>query len=119
MDGTFIANRFDVNHGKGSSTAAGHLREVTEEDIREEEITQGERSRMRGANQNANQRLTNNNMKKINRGELEELESFDQKIKTYISHNKGASWELIRPPESDMRGKPTNCFTEDGCSLHL
>lgn len=57
--------------------------------------------------------------RKTNRGPLEELEAFDQKIKSYISHNKGASWELIRPPESDMRGKPTNCFTEDGCSLHL
>jgi hypothetical protein len=73
-----------------------------------------------GANQNKNQRLTNNSAaKKGNRGELEELEAFDQKIKTYITHNKGASWELVRPPENDMRGKSTNCYTEDGCSLHL
>jgi len=50
---------------------------------------------------------------------MEELESFDQKIKTYISHNKGASWELIRAPDQDMRGKTTDCFLEDGCSLHL
>lgn len=121
LDGTYIANRYDINHGKGTNTAAGHLREVTEEDIREEEIAQAERSRMSsGANQSKNQRLTANSAaKKGNRGELEELEAFDQKIKTYISHNKGASWELIRPPEQDMRGKPTNCFTEDGCSLHL
>jgi hypothetical protein len=121
LDGTFIANRYDVNHGKGTSQAAGHLREVTEEDIREEEIAQAERSRMSsGTNQNKNQRLTNNSAaKRGNRGELEELEAFDQKIKTYITHNKGASWELVRPPESDMRGKPTNCYTEDGCSLHL
>jgi len=37
LDGTYIANRYDVNHGRGTSQAAGHLREVTEEDIREEE----------------------------------------------------------------------------------
>jgi hypothetical protein len=38
LDGTYIANRYDVNHGKGTHQAAGHLREVTEEDIREEDI---------------------------------------------------------------------------------
>lgn len=35
---------------------------------------------------------------------IKKLENFDEKIKTYISHNKGASWELIRAPEIDMRG---------------
>jgi len=79
LDGTYIANRYDVNHGKGTNQAAGHLREVTEEDIREEEIAQSERSRMSsGANQNKNQRLTSNSAaKKGNRGELEQLEAFD------------------------------------------
>jgi len=73
LDGTYIANRYDVNHGKGTSQAAGHLREVTEEDIREEEMAQAERSRMSsGANQSKNQRLTSNSAaKKGNRGELE------------------------------------------------
>jgi hypothetical protein len=60
MDGTYFANRYDVNHGKGTSTSAGHLREVTEEDIREEEIAQSERSRMsNGANTNKGQSMTN------------------------------------------------------------
>jgi len=58
LDGTYIANRYDVNHGKGSTqgnSGAGHLREVTEDDIREEEIAQSERSRMSsGANLNKN-----------------------------------------------------------------
>jgi len=39
--------------------------------------------------------------KKANR--LDELEDFSQKIKTYITHNKGASWELIKAPALDMR----------------
>jgi hypothetical protein len=29
MDGTFIANRYDVNHGLGNNKNAGELREVT------------------------------------------------------------------------------------------
>lgn len=53
------------------------------------------------------------------KGSIGKLQEFDQKIKTYISHNKGASWELIRAPEVDMRGKSSSCFLEDGCSLHL
>jgi hypothetical protein len=58
LDGTYIANRYDVNHGKGTNTAAGHLREVSEEDIREEEIAQAERSRMSsgGGSMSKNQR---------------------------------------------------------------
>ena len=47
------------------------------------------------------------------------MERFDEKIKTYITHNKGATWELLRAPEHDYFGKPTSCFIEDGCSLHL
>merc|ERR1719183_261334 len=59
LDGTYIANRYDVNHGKGTSQAAGHLREVTEEDIREEENAQAERSRMSNAGSaNKKQALT-------------------------------------------------------------
>ena len=48
-----------------------------------------------------------------------QLASFNEKIKTYISHNKGASWELIKAPQQDMKGKNTNCFIEDDCSLHI
>lgn len=39
MDGTFIANRYDVDHGTnhGNDKAAGNLREITQADIEEEE----------------------------------------------------------------------------------
>jgi len=47
------------------------------------------------------------------------VNNFNEKIRTYITHNKGASWELIKAPTEDIRGKPTNCFIEDECSLHL
>lgn len=39
LDGTFIANRYDENHGKhGNNKNEGQLREVTEEDIAEAEF---------------------------------------------------------------------------------
>jgi hypothetical protein len=39
MEGTFIANRYDVNHGSsaGEVKSAGQLREITEDDIQNEE----------------------------------------------------------------------------------
>ena len=39
MEGTLIANRYDVNHGSsaGEVKSAGQLREITEDDIQNEE----------------------------------------------------------------------------------
>mmetsp|Transcript_11286 Transcript_11286/g.18998 ORF Transcript_11286/g.18998 Transcript_11286/m.18998 type:complete len:589 (-) Transcript_11286:363-2129(-) len=120
LDGTFIANRFDREHGSGGEKAPGHLREITEEDIIAAESMQAEKSRMNSGNGNSKQMQTAGEEKKrLNRDSPFEHEQFYHKIKTYITHNKGASWELIRAPEADMRGKPVKCFTEDGCSLHL
>ena len=42
-----------------------------------------------------------------------------ENVKTYITHNKGAKWDLIRAPETNARGKSSRCYIEDGCSLHL
>ena len=42
-----------------------------------------------------------------------------ENVRTYITHNKGAKWELISAPERNAKGKNTRCFKEDGCSLHL
>lgn len=60
LDGTYIANRYDVNHGtNGNNQPAGNLREVTEEDIEAEESAQSERSRMSNSGQaNKKQHLT-------------------------------------------------------------
>jgi len=123
LDGTFIANRYDVDHGKGNGNKhgkAGHLRPVTEEDIMEEEYDMTHRQqggRMGGNGAGNKKQMQTEGTQHHSR--LEELESFDQKIKTYITHNKGSSWELIRAPEKNMQGKSTSCFLEDGCSLHL
>lgn len=40
-------------------------------------------------------------------------------VRTYITHNKGGSWELLRSPTKTSKGKSIECYTEDDCSLHL
>jgi hypothetical protein len=52
-------------------------------------------------------------------GEDVEIFSLEENIKTYITHNKGGKWELIKAPEKSANGIAYNCFIEDGCSLHL
>lgn len=42
-----------------------------------------------------------------------------ENVKSYITHNKGGKWELIKAPEVTMLGKKSTCYIEDGCSLHL
>lgn len=103
MDGTFIANRYDYHHSAGNNKNAGHLREVTPEDILEEHYAQDERTRMHNSgNSNSKQMSTRDQSNRKIPGGYDY--DFDQKIKTYITHNKGASWELIRAPEHDMKG---------------
>jgi hypothetical protein len=48
LDGTFIANRYDRDHGngQGNNKHAGELREITEEDIIAAEAHQSEHNRM-------------------------------------------------------------------------
>ena len=40
-------------------------------------------------------------------------------MKTYITHNKGGKWELIKAPEKTVDGQNYKCYIEDNCSLHL
>ena len=119
LDGTYIANRFDENHGEGTSTNAGNLRQSIEEMMDEENLEKEEKSRMATTSMSKGQAKTHKgNMKRANRESMT-LPSFREKIRTYISHNKGASWELIRAPAEDMKGKAISCYMEDECSLHL
>eukprot|EP01129_Flabellula_baltica_P012649 TRINITY_DN5735_c0_g1_i1.p1 TRINITY_DN5735_c0_g1~~TRINITY_DN5735_c0_g1_i1.p1 ORF type:complete len:770 (-),score=149.18 TRINITY_DN5735_c0_g1_i1:15-2324(-) len=43
----------------------------------------------------------------------------EENVRTLISYNKGASWDVIPAPETDSNGSPTDCRTSEGCSLHL
>lgn len=40
-------------------------------------------------------------------------------MRTFITHNKGGKWELIKAPTEDSKGNKVNCFLEDNCSLNL
>lgn len=40
-------------------------------------------------------------------------------MRTYITHNKGAKWELVQAPTLTSKGAPISCFVQDDCSLHL
>jgi len=117
LDGTFLANRFDKKHGLGDHSMSGAIREITEEDIMAEEYFRDQRSHMR--TDISSKQMGTHARRKERKGSLEDYEAFNEKIKTYITHNMGATWNLIRAPKEDMRGKPTGCYLEDGCSLHL
>lgn len=41
------------------------------------------------------------------------------KIRTYITHNKGGKWELIKAPSVDSDGKKISCYLDEDCSLNL
>jgi Sortilin, neurotensin receptor 3,/Sortilin, neurotensin receptor 3, C-terminal len=43
-----------------------------------------------------------------------------KKLKTKITHNDGADWALLPPPEKDVDGNAFECTTaSDKCSLHI
>ena len=52
-------------------------------------------------------------------GEDFEISDLESNIRTFITHNKGGKWELIKAPAVDLNGKPRKCYIEDDCSLHL
>lgn len=37
-------------------------------------------------------------------GYKDTLDAYFDKIKTYVTHNKGSTWELVKAPEKDMNG---------------
>jgi hypothetical protein len=47
------------------------------------------------------------------------IEDVKNKTKSYITHNKGATWELIKSPQIDSFNQPINCLQQYGCSLHF
>jgi hypothetical protein len=112
MDGSFLANRYDREHvSGGNAKSAGNLRPITEDEILEgqEDIEEGKSGTMNKSSKKKNKKIKNSGWDS----------EFNDKIRTYITHNRGSSWELIRAPEQDMKGKSTNCYSEDGCSLNL
>lgn len=78
------------------------------------------------ANQNADVAGLNKKQQKTKKsvektGEDIDAKDLDNNVKTYITHNKGGKWELIRAPPEDSEGSKliSGCLIEEGCSLNL
>ena len=133
LDGTFIANKFNPslmtkmgqggghryhnNHGVIDDWAESEI-EWDESDIIAEEARHSSHSRMGSMfNRNKKQHETEEQIFKIEEGVP--ASEVQENVKSYITHNKGGKWELIKAPEVTMMGKKSSCYIEDGCSLHL
>ena len=114
MEGTFLANRYDIQHRTGSFNTEGQLKKLDDEELRAIEDAKTERSKMQ------NSGVVNKKQMQTSQGYKEELDSYLSKIKSYITHDKGANWYLLKPPEVYMDGTKTNCYFEnEECSLHI
>jgi len=76
-----------------------------------------QRSKNEVGNLNPKQIRTRESVRKT--GEDFEISDLESNVRTYITHNKGGKWELIKAPAVDLNGKARKCYIEEGCSLHL
>lgn len=124
LDGTFIANKYSPIKAKDKAKEKRRqqgrekiLSNVWDEsDMIAEEEKKSRHSRM-GNPQNAKQLKTQEQIFKIQEGVP--ASEVQENVKTFITHNKGGKWELLKAPEVNRNGKATQCYVEDGCSLHL
>ncbi|KAI1130415.1 hypothetical protein F5Y10DRAFT_118535 [Nemania abortiva] len=52
----------------------------------------------------------------------QDSDSEPKNLQTRISHNDGAQWSFLPPPQKDIEGKPYSCSSREGdafCALHL
>lgn len=121
LDGTFIVNRYDSEHRHDAKTNNGRpdfRASINEYELyeQEEEKESMDQTRM-GGSMNKKQRQTRSSVVK---GE-EKLSGsqLQTNVRTYITHNKGGSWELLRAPTRTSKNKLIDCYIEDNCSLNL
>jgi hypothetical protein len=114
MEGTFLANRYDGNHRTGKFHTEGNLKKLDEADMRAIVEGNADSSRMSNSgNANKKQMITAQENK-------DDLQEYMDKIKSYITHDKGANWFLLKAPEYYMDGEKTECYFENNeCSLNI
>ena len=129
LDGTFIANKYtpsrasEMARKRNSQRYVDHFGEEIEDDWDESDMIAEEnkkaiRNRMGNMNSsNRKQRITEEHVFQVPEGVA--AREVQENVKTFITHNKGGKWELIKAPEVSRRSKKTACYVEDGCSLHL
>ena len=47
------------------------------------------------------------------------MKDLEKNVRTYITHNKGGKWSLIKAPTKDSEDRKIDCYLEEGCSLNL
>ena len=129
LDGTFIANKYTPSRASEMARKRNFQRNVDhfgeeieddwdESDMIAEENKKAIRNRMGNMNSsNRKQRITEEHVFQVPEGVA--AREVQENVKTFITHNKGGKWELIKAPEVSRRSKKTACYVEDGCSLHL
>ena len=120
LDGTFLINRYNkADQSRAAKTPTmDAIKEFDEADIL---AAEARKSRMQrpGTTQGESVKQMNTGLEvakipdSIGAGEVQD------NVRTYITHNKGAKWELLRAPTVTSKGSPIDCHTEDNCSLHL
>jgi len=119
LDGTFIANKYDADHTHDSAFSKRFSEgEFDEADMIAEEERKEAKSRMNGdGNRSKKQVKTERSVNRIE--DSVAASEVQDNVRTYITHNKGAKWELLNSPKVTSKGKAIDCYTEDDCSLHL
>jgi len=108
-----MANKYDITHGEsGAATeyVGSKVRPLTEEDISWHENVLDNKNRMNNDRAGMNSKQMGGKNLKLSHSALKELSNFDTKVKTYVSHNKGASWNLIDAPLKDVHGRTLHCY---------
>lgn len=124
LDGTYIVNRY--NNNRDDSTYAmsvrpdsGPVREFDEADMIAQDAKKSrmQRPSTMGGSEGSKQLATSRDVRKI--PDSIAASEVQENVRTYITHNKGAKWELLRSPTVTSKGAPIDCHVEDDCSLHL
>jgi hypothetical protein len=117
LDGTFILNRYNKIDDYAYAKPDTDLHEFGEADLIANDVKRSRMQRPSTSNVESKKSQAKGDFSKI----PESVPAYEvqENVQTYITHNKGAKWELIRAPSVTSKNAPIDCHTEDGCSLHL
>jgi hypothetical protein len=102
LEGVFVANRFNVDHTHDESFhdkfQGKKKTDLTESEVNVMLLEQMRRKQSQNIDSsiNAKQKKTRESLNK--EGDEFELKELEKNIRTYITHNKGGKWELLRAP---------------------
>lgn len=119
LDGTFIINRYNkLDPSKAAKRPSVEIREFDAADIIAEEARKSRMQRP-GTQQGEGKKQMQTSMELQRIPDSISAIEVQDNVRTYITHNKGAKWELLRAPTQTSKGSPIDCHVEDECSLHL